>query len=92
MSENYRNESRKEWRSSAPLPTSEEIQVGCLQRIADATEQMAKNYVELQREKEYYKRNCEQERDYRRMLERKIISLRGVITRQKNRLDDKSTS
>ncbi|MEO8647852.1 MAG: hypothetical protein ABI539_01675 [Acidobacteriota bacterium] len=33
----------------------ETIQIGAMCRIADATEQMATNYVQMQRDLEYYK-------------------------------------
>jgi hypothetical protein len=92
MSENYREESRKNWRTDTLLPTKEEIQLGCLQRIADATEQMAKNYVALQNNLAYYQKSYRDETEYRRKLQRRIISLRGVITRQKKKLAEKSAS
>ncbi|MCD9186751.1 MAG: hypothetical protein LUM44_09975 [Pyrinomonadaceae bacterium] len=50
MSKNLKNVSRQGWGTVGENPTSEEIQTGCLQRIADALEVMSKNYVELLRQ------------------------------------------
>lgn len=86
MSENYRAESRKNWHRKNSEATNDDIKLGCLQRIADATEKMAQSYVALQADLAYYQKIYRDETAYRRKLERRIISLRGVITKQKNQL------
>jgi hypothetical protein len=63
--------------------TTEHLKLGALQRIADATENMAGNYTRLQSERDelrrlYRERGAEVDR-----LVRQIASLRGVITKQK---------
>ena len=50
---NFRQISRQEWSAA---DTVESINAGSLQRIADATEAMAKGHVELARERDNYKR------------------------------------
>ena len=63
--------------------TVEEINSGCLQRIADATEKMASNYTSLQNDRDLYKRWYEEERAYKNKLHNRIRSLKGVITKIK---------
>lgn len=84
MSESYRKESRKDWIAvGAAVPTLEQLQFGAIQRIADATELMAKRHSELIGEKE----RAENSRDYWRReaerLSRRINALRGQITKLK---------
>lgn len=64
-------------------PGDENIKLGCLMRIADASEKMASNYTQLQNEIDRYKRWYNEERDANEKLKRTISSLRGVITRLK---------
>ena len=45
-----REQSKKDWESR---DTSEDLQLGCLQRIADASEKMASNYTQLQKDLDY---------------------------------------
>jgi hypothetical protein len=83
MGKNLRQQSRDvQWASSSDdIKTYDEVNVGSLLRIADATENMAKNIVALQEERDLYKRRYEAERQLRRHAERRIIALKGVITR-----------
>lgn len=88
MNMDMRELSRSRWTSSGS--SLDHINCGSLLRIADATELMAKNYQELINDRDRFKRwyNDEQTRRYR--LERRIASLRGVITRMKrNSLKEK---
>lgn len=66
-------------------PGDESIKLGCLQRIADATEMMAKNHTTLQEDKERYERwyNASAKRCLK--LERSAAYLRGVITKMKKK-------
>lgn len=66
--------------------TTEAIQTGCLQRIADATEHMAKRFVELQDELQRQKDKLKLERAWRERLQRRCIALKGVVTRMKGKL------
>lgn len=87
MSDNYRKESRKDWiATGVAVPSIEQLSFGALQRIADATELMAKRHSELIGEKE----RAESSRDYWRnmhdSIERTNRSLRGQITKLKKQL------
>lgn len=71
--------------SSAATFTNEQINIGSLQRIADATEVMAKNYIELQRELEKYKRWYQEEVQRVSHRDKIIAGLRGHITKLKKK-------
>lgn len=82
----YQNESRKDYGRIMPESfgmTGEEIKVGCLQRIAAATEAMAKNHDQLVRDRDYYKKLADSRADSLNHAERRIASLKGVITKLK---------
>lgn len=80
---NFKDKSRNEWEH---LENSVEyINVGSLQRIADATEKMASNYIQLQNDVDLYKRWYNEARGEKEKLYRKISALKGVITKLKNR-------
>lgn len=86
MSDTYRKESRKDWHLPGDTQVGREhLTLGCLQRIADATELMAKRYADLIGEKE----RAESSRDcWRREAERLTRSnnaLRGQITKLKRK-------
>jgi len=59
----------------------EAINAGSLQRIADATEIMAKNHAQLIRERDQYERWYNQEHAKRKALERSITAYKANITR-----------
>lgn len=61
------------------------INCGSLQRIADATEAMAKNHVALQNDCDRYKRWFNEENERRLKLERSNAALRGQITKLKKK-------
>lgn len=75
-----REESRRNWISNS---TTQEINAGSLQRIADATEVMAKSYQKLIDERDMYKRWYEEERGTSKRLYHSNRALRGVITKIK---------
>lgn len=77
---NQRDASRQNWNCRN---TVEDINSGCLQRIADATEKMASNYTALQNDRDMYKRWYNQHREEKEGLYRKISALKGVITKLK---------
>lgn len=64
----------------------ENIQVSALMRIADATEAMAKNYLQLQDNLERYKKWYVEECNRGREKDRAISNMRGQITKMKNKL------
>ena len=63
--------------------TWQEVRDGCLMRIADATELMAKNHAQLISERDRYERWYRQEKDSAKALRRTIAGLKGAITRLK---------
>lgn len=66
-------------------PGHENIKLGCLQRIADATEAMAANFIKLQNDVDYYKRRYTEESEAGQRLARRNAALRGVINRMKKK-------
>lgn len=78
---NMREASKGNFTSSK---TAEDIQLGCLQRIADATEKMATNFINLQNDRDYYKKLAEERFERISNLERRIASYKGVITKIKS--------
>ncbi|MEM9167019.1 MAG: hypothetical protein AAGB48_08330 [Planctomycetota bacterium] len=84
----YAEKSRQGWcRGDGQFPSVEQLTLGCLQRIADATESMAKSHDEME-EKLRLARNS---RDYWRKraerAERSNQALRGVVTRVRRNAD-----
>ena len=59
--------------------------LGCGQRIANATEMMAKNYQILLDDRDYWKRRTAEEIGVNQRLYRRTVALTGVITRMKNK-------
>jgi hypothetical protein len=83
--ETVKQASRRDFTPSDSL-TWEMLQTGSLQRIADATEAMAKNHIQLQQERERYKRWYDDERYERAKLEKSNAALRGQITKLRKKL------
>jgi hypothetical protein len=79
-------QSRKEWVSK---DTAEDIKLGCLQRIADASEKMASNYIQLQKDYIHLKECLERYKDFMNKQSRTIIALRGHITKLKKKISNK---
>jgi len=65
--------------------TWETVKIGALQRIADATEIMAKNHNQLIDERDRYKRYYEEKNKHCQHLYHKISGLKGAINRMKNK-------
>jgi hypothetical protein len=79
-----RENSKQEWKGEGTL---NDINAGSLQRIADATEKMAKNYVDLQNNLDSYKKLFEDRGGALDRMYRRNSALRGQITklRKKNK-------
>lgn len=87
MSETYREESRRDWHREEVPPTNDDLKLGCLQRIADATEMMARRYHDLIDERDKYKNAYKRVCLYEDRANRRIAALRGVITKLKKKLE-----
>jgi hypothetical protein len=88
MSDTYRKASRMDWQVAGADEnlTTHHLSLGCLQRIADATEVMAKNNQGLLNERDQARKS----RDYWQAeydsIARRLIAARGQITKLKKRL------
>lgn len=80
--------SRASWLCNDEAPTDAEIQTGCLQRIADAAELMAKNHAELVEERDRLKSWNDQKRVRIEYQSRRIAGLIGYIGRLKRQLSE----
>lgn len=88
MGKNYKDASRANWaRTDNRNPTTEQLQLGCLQRIADATEAMAKNYVQLEKDVEFWKREYYHEKNRKDAWQRSATSYKAHFTRLKNKME-----
>ena len=82
----YRKESKIDW--GRDLQTNEnicqeQILLGAVLRIADAMEKITCNYQRLIDDRDYFKRQCEEQRKLTHKAYRQQAALRGVITRIK---------
>jgi len=66
-------------------PDPEAVKLGCFQRIADASEVMSQNYIQLQSELDRYKKAYYRSVARENKLNRSNSALRGVITRIMNK-------
>lgn len=84
MARSWKDHSRTDWRNAGECtPSDDRIKIGCLQRIADATEAMAKSYNLLREERDRYQRWYEQEQQSNARLRRSNAALRGLLKRMK---------
>jgi hypothetical protein len=85
--EYYRDLSKKEWFQSNPNVGVEIDQINCgsLQRIADACEKMAASYDNLRSDRDRYRQWYIDRGNAIDRLNRRIASLRGVITKMKKK-------
>jgi len=80
----YRKESKKDYGTSEPGSLSiEQLNCGSLLRIADATELMASNYLQMQRDMERLKIMLDREKEKTERLKATAATLRGHVTRLK---------
>lgn len=86
MGNDTREQSKKKW--DTHLSNFEALNCGSLQRIADATELMAINHINLQNELDRYKMWYNEERECTQRMARTISAQKGVITKLKNKLQN----
>ncbi len=94
MAKTFRENSRQDFDAKADTGTTwKELQMGCLQRIADACEKMAtaseklaRKYTDLEASCMAYMQMAGEQRADMVVLNRRIASLKGVITKQRRTL------
>ena len=77
----FQQESKNLYSTAGASPTFMEIQTGCLQRIADATELMARRYQDLIDERNRFKEAMERARADRDSVTSTNKTLKGHVTR-----------
>jgi hypothetical protein len=83
----FKQESRKEWfRDDDFQITNDELKLGALLRIADATELMAQNYNKLQSDLAWSEKRLKELKESYERICRSNIALRGHVTRLKTKL------
>lgn len=85
MQQSLKEASRSSYLVPEQGATLEHVKIGLLQRMADATEAMAKEHNELLRQKDLYRRWYEEERGKVASLQKTVSNLRGQITKLKNK-------
>lgn len=69
--------------NAAGYPGDENMKIGCLQRIASATEAMAQYHVQIIKDLEWYKNAYHERIETIRRMEKSNAALRGHIKRLK---------
>lgn len=85
---NWRAKSRLDWITnpgSSATTITEQVTIGSLQRIADATELMAGNYTKMQRDLDYYMKREVALLEQNRKLRGQLSAQKGLVTKAKNR-------
>lgn len=77
----YTNESKREWLTYDEKATIQEIQIGCLQRIAVALETMAQGWRNLEQTRDQYQCWYNEEREKVRHRDSQIRGLKGALTK-----------
>ncbi len=85
MSKELKELSRQTWNSEG---TIENIQLGAILRIADATEKMCLDREKLERDLKYWQERHKMRGERIESLENTIRSLKGHNTRLKNKLNN----
>lgn len=81
MGLDYRQRSRESWGVSAPGTSlsTEAITLGCMQRIADATELMAKDRLRMENDLAWYKKRYDELRAENKRMANRINGFKGYI-------------
>jgi hypothetical protein len=84
----FRTKSREDYHNGLypEKPTTEQLQLGCLQRIADATEIFSKSWRDLTAERDFYERKMKEERENVAACSRLIRDQRVYIKRLKTQI------
>ena len=79
----YKEMSRIDWGRAVEAPNTDQIKLGCIMRIADATELMAKSNADLVWQRDHFKRRAHNAEASLSTMTRSRNALKGVITRMK---------
>lgn len=86
----YREESKKGWGTDQKTALSDDqLEIGCLLRIADSLEKMEAPFKRLLDDNEYLGRRVKEQNAEIDELKRSNAALRGAITRMKKRCGGK---
>lgn len=83
MGENFKTASRREWSYTAEKPDMDELTLGALLRIADASEAMAQEHNRLIAREKFERNRANVLAGDVAYLERRVAALKGVITKMK---------
>lgn len=86
MSKDLREQSKGKWNSRSDDPSIEDLKLGCLLRIADATERMSGPYLALLENVRYWRNRADGLSAKNDKLRRSNAALRGVVARLKKKL------
>lgn len=81
----YKEESKKDWGTSASNLTLEQVQAGAFLRIADATEKMAINYTKMLNDLNWYKEKYDEKSQEIERLNNTIRGYKGYLKRVKSK-------
>lgn len=84
----YREESRTNWGVTVTentKPDRDQLHLGCMLRIADATEAMAKNFIQLQNELKWANERNQRNKTSIEKLQRQVNAYKGIVKKLKNK-------
>lgn len=85
---NYKEESRKDWtveKGTLDGVSKEDLTLGAILRIADATELMAKNFLQLQKENNHLRESNNWLMHYYEKEKKKASTYKGLYHKEKNK-------
>lgn len=85
---NYKEESRKNWGKNlleGEDLSNEDLTLGAILRIADATELMAKNFLQLQKENNHLRKSNDSLMHYYEKEKKKASTYKGLYHKEKNK-------
>lgn len=83
MGENFKTASRREWSCTGEKPDMDDLTLGALLRIADASENMAREHSRLIASEKFERNRANRLAGEIQYLERRVAALKGVITKMK---------
>lgn len=84
----FKESSRISYLTEGDNPTTDELQLGCLQRIADATELMAKPFIKMVQDLEWYSKERTRLLNENDHLKNRIAGHKAAYTKLKNKSED----